>query len=102
MEGQLAYNDTEIQKAINLKFTSAQERRAQEEVNAKEVSKASALAKAGGIMASPGAQNYLHYQVQMKAMDNQATAIGKWKGEVPQAVGTGGFFGLPFTSPSSK
>lgn len=98
MQGQLGYVDPEIQKAINLKFTSAQERKAQEEVNAKEISKAQALAKAGSIMSSPGAQSYLKFQVQMRQTENQATAISKWKGDVPQAVGAGGFFGLPFTN----
>lgn len=100
MKGNLTYEDAEIQKAINLKFTTEQEKIAQNEINLKNISKAEADAKVAALMANPQVRMLKVYDLQEKMI---AVWSAKWNGSVPQTLAGGGSnFNMLFNSmPSS-
>lgn len=103
LQGDLAY-EQKVQSAINARFTAAQDRIAQEEVNTKVKEKATADAIAAKTLASTanlGNQvRIMQLENERMALENQAAAIGKWKGDSPQVLGAGqSFFNIPISPP---
>lgn len=104
LKGELTYTSADIQKAIDARFTSAQDLRTQRDVNTRAIEKARADAQAAQILSASGNREYqlrsMDHQARMKALDNQAKAIEKWNGSIPASIGGGTLLSLPFEEPA--
>lgn len=103
LKGELTYMSAEIQKAIDQRFTAAQELKSQRDINQRSLEKARADAQAASIISASGNRDYqlrmMEQQFRLRALENQAKAIEKWNGSTPQAVGSGTLLSLPFEIP---
>ena len=85
------YDDKAIQASINAKFTAANKLEAQAAVNERVISEAKAKQKAIDIQ-----KDTISKTLEMKKLENQADAISKWDGKMPNYTGSGGsIFQIP-------
>jgi len=92
LKGELTYLNAEIQKSIDERFKSAKALESQRNENQRTLEKAKAEAEAVRIQAETITQ-----QIRLRELENQAKAIEKWDGKLPQYMtGNGGtMFNLP-------
>ena len=106
LKGELTYLSPEIQKAIDGRFTAAQELKSQRDINQRSLEKARADAQAAQIISVSGNREYqlrmMEQQLRLRALENQAKSIEKWNGNTPQAVGAGTLLSLPFEVPKGS
>jgi hypothetical protein len=75
--------DENIQKSIDAKFTAEQQKIAQLDLNAKNVSKAEADAKVAQLLANPQVRLLKQYELMEKQIDLYKT---NWKGDMPNTL----------------
>lgn len=92
LKGEFTYLNAEIQKSIDERFKSAKALESQRNENQRILEKAKAEAEAVRIQAET-----IGEQIKLKETENQAKAIEKWDGKLPQYMtGNGGtMFNLP-------
>lgn len=79
LKGEITYLNAEIQKSIDEKFKSAKALESQRNENQRTLEKAKAEAEAIRIQAETMTQ-----QIKLRELENQAKAIDKWDGKLPQ------------------
>lgn len=92
MSGDFVYDNQKIQDAIDENFKSAKALETQRNENQRVLEKAKADAEAVRIQAST-----IQDTIKLRELENQAKAIEKWNGQMPNAVGGNGgtIFNIP-------
>lgn len=86
--GELTYRNPETQKAIDKVFQANQDKMA-----------AASKAETAKLLATPANMEYMRLQMEQRKLDIQASAVEKWKGDVPQYMAGNGQGPMMFLNP---